>query len=94
MIARKNELVVNKLPLYLLFINFLLKRMIHCWKKNHFQNHFFIVFVPVILVVLVDVFVVLNFWFSRHFVAMDFDYPMSHFLSHSMICSLRTWHLY
>jgi hypothetical protein len=41
---------------------------------------------------LVDVLVVLNFLFVHQFDAVDFDYPMFHFISHSMIYSLRILH--
>jgi hypothetical protein len=74
-----------------LFSDFLLKRTIHCGKKNYFQKTL-VVFVLVILAVLVDGLVVLNILFSHKFVAVYFGCPMSHFIAHSMICSLRIWH--
>jgi hypothetical protein len=65
-----------------LFFDFL--QMIHCWKKNHFESAF-VVFVPVTLEFLVDLLAIMNFQFSHQFAIVDFDYPMLHFLSHSMI---------
>jgi hypothetical protein len=80
------SLSVDKFPLFFPFTVFLLKRMIHYWKKNRFQSVIG-VFVPLILAVLEDVFVVLNFKFDRQFDALDFGCLMLHLLAHSMIYS-------
>jgi len=78
----KDDLVVHSHG----FADILLKRMNQCWKKKHFQS-FLVVFVHVVLEVFLDLLVIMNFMFVHQSVPMDFVYPLSNFLDHSMICS-------
>jgi hypothetical protein len=74
------------------FSNFVVQRMILCWKLSYPEN-VQVVFVLPILEEYFEVVVVLNFLCFQNLAAMDFDNPCADFLNHSRIYFPEIVHL-